>query len=183
MPEQDDNPRPDDAAADLVGRSEPGGSEASTEPGGSEPTTAEPGGSEPTTAEPGGSEPTTAEPGAPEPTDTDRTDAVDPFRIPHATSDDDETDPRPLSRLARRFRVPIGVIVALLGGALAVVFALRPRAGEGTGAVVANVAGVAVWVCVAAVGVAWALAAPRRVVNMCALAGVAAYVVMLVAGI
>lgn len=173
MPEQDDNPRPDDAAADLVGRSEPGGSEASTEPGGAEPTT----------AEPGAPEPTTAEPGAPEPTDTDRTDAVDPFRIPQATSDDDETDPRPLSRLARRFRVPIGVIVALLGGALAVVFALRPRAGEGTGAVVANVAGVAVWVCVAAVGVAWALAAPRRVVNMCALAGVAAYVVMLVAGI
>lgn len=88
-----------------------------------------------------------------------------------------EPDPRPLSRLAERFRVPLGVVVGVLGLGLAVLFALRPTNGTGTGAVIAHVAGVVLWICVAAVGATWAARLPRRVTNLCAVAGIVAYVI------
>ncbi|WP_156224412.1 hypothetical protein [Pseudactinotalea suaedae] len=90
---------------------------------------------------------------------------------------------RPLSRAAERFRVPLGVLVALLGAALAVVFAIRPL-GIDTGprGLVTQGAGVALWLCVVAVGVTWALDTSRRMTNLFALGGVACYVLFWLSG-
>jgi hypothetical protein len=100
---------------------------------------------------------------------------------------DEETpapEERPLSRVAERFRVPLGILVALIGAALAVVFAIRPLDGDvGSRGLLTQGAGVALWMCVAAVGVTWALGTSRKVTNYCALAGVACYVVFWVSGL
>ena len=91
---------------------------------------------------------------------------------------------RPLSRFAERFRIPLGILVALLGAALAVVFAVRPLDGDtGSRGLLTQGAGVALWLCVVGVGVTWALDTSRKVTNLCALAGIVCYGVFLVSGL
>ena len=93
-------------------------------------------------------------------------------------------DQPPLSLIAERFRVPLGVLVALIGASLAAVFAIRPlEADTGPRGLVTQGAGVALWMCVTAVGVTWALDTSRKVTNLCALGGVACYVVFWVSGL
>lgn len=100
------------------------------------------------------------------------------------TAAPETAEPPPLTRLGERFRIPLGILVALLGAALAVVFAIRPLDEvDGGRGVVERIAGVLLWVGVGAAGATWAIGAPRRVTNICALAGIAAYLVMLVSGI
>jgi hypothetical protein len=101
-----------------------------------------------------------------------------------SSATDAARDDRPLSRLAERFRVPLGIVVALIGAALAVVFAVRPL-GEETGArgLVTQGAGVALWMCVVGVGVTWALDSSRKVTNGFALAGVACYALFWLSGL
>ena len=93
-------------------------------------------------------------------------------------------DQRPLSRFAERFRIPLGILVALIGAVLAVAFATRPLDGDtDSRGLLTQGAGVALWLSVAAVGVTWALDTSRKVTNYCALAGVACYVVFWVSGL
>lgn len=100
------------------------------------------------------------------------------------TTEDPTPDERPLSRFAERFRIPLGVVVTVLGLVLAVVFARSPiEADAGTRGTVAHIALVALWVMVAAAGATWAAGAPRRITNLCAAAGIAAYAVVWVAGL
>lgn len=91
---------------------------------------------------------------------------------------------RPLSRLAERFRIPLGILVALIGAALAVVFAIRPLDSDtGPRGLITQGAGVALWLCVVAVGVTWALDTSRKVTNLCALGGIVCYGVFWVSGL
>lgn len=110
----------------------------------------------------------------------------------HEPEESTVTDPAPepapaeqpwLSRFAERFRLPIGVVVALLGAALAVVFAIRPLdADADTGGLLSQGAGVALWLCVVGVGVTWALNTSRKVTNAFVLAAVGCYLVFWLAG-
>lgn len=91
------------------------------------------------------------------------------------------TDQPLLTRFAERFRVPLGVIVAVIGAGLAAVFAVRPLDGEG-GGLLTQGAGVALWLCVAGVGVTWALDTSRKVTNGFVLVAVACYLVFWLSG-
>lgn len=100
------------------------------------------------------------------------------------TATEPAPEERPLSRFARRFRIPLGIVVALIGAALAVVFAIRPLDGDtGSRGLITQGAGVALWLCVTGVGVSWALATSRKVTNGFALAGVACYAIFWVSGL
>lgn len=93
-------------------------------------------------------------------------------------------DERPLSRLAERFRIPLGILVALIGIGLAIVFATRPiGASAGARDWVEHIALVTLWVMIAAAGATWAIGLARRITNLCAVAGIAAYIVTWVAGL
>jgi hypothetical protein len=95
-----------------------------------------------------------------------------------------ERDERPLSRLAERFRIPLGVLVAVIGLGLAVLFLTQPpELADGTRGTVEHVALVGLWVLIAAAGATYAFGAPRRVTNLCAAAGLAAYAVVWVSGL
>lgn len=107
----------------------------------------------------------------------------DPDDRPEAPADDAPPVP-PLTRLAERFRIPLGVLVAVIGVGLAIVFAMRPVSENGaTRDLFTQGAGVALWVCVAAVGVTWAIGLSRKISNGFALAGVLCYVVFWVSGL
>lgn len=107
---------------------------------------------------------------------------------PEGTDEEQEAAPvtkeGPLTRFAERFRVPLGVVVALIGSGLAVVFAIRPLdADAGTTGLLTQGAGVALWLCVLGVGVTWALDTSRKVTNGFVLGVVACYLVFLVSGL
>ncbi len=100
------------------------------------------------------------------------------------TATDPTPEERPMSRFAQRFRIPLGIVVALIGAALAVVFAIRPLDSDtGSRGLITQGAGVALWLCVAAVGVTWALDTSRKVTNLCALGGIVCYGVFWVSGL
>lgn len=95
-----------------------------------------------------------------------------------------EPDERPLSRLAERFRIPLGALVTLIGLGLAVLFLTQPpELADGTRGTVEHVALVGLWVLIAAAGATYAFGAPRRVTNLCAAAGLAAYAVVWISGL
>ncbi len=107
---------------------------------------------------------------------------------PEGTDGEQETERDakngPLTRFAERFRVPLGVVVAVIGASLAVVFAIRPLdTAAGTSGLITQGAGVALWLCVVGVGVTWALDGARKVTNAFVLALVACYLVFLISGL
>lgn len=101
---------------------------------------------------------------------------------PDAAPEDGAAEQPPLTALLSRFRVPIGLLVAAVGIALAVVTLVANPGGLSTGstrAILARAAGIGIWALVAAVGATWAFALPRRVWQGCAYAALGCWLLAL----